>query len=162
MGTFQSTGLEEKRSLIDQLENIFHPTHSIVLDLKLNIVNKLCRDSNGLMESSELAELEKKMILCEEILSVLNIVYPGRSKYRGLLLHELSETILVRSSKLFSREKLTNKLFYEDLTKVSALLTEGIRCLEHDRKGSLESEVCSNMRKMQVTSEDFKNFINFL
>ena len=114
------------------------------------------------MESSELAELENKIILCEEILFVLNVVYPGRSKYRGLLLHELSETILIRSSKLFHMEKLSNKHFLDSLEKVNALLTEGIGCLENDRKGSLESEICSNMRKMQVTSEDFKNFINFL
>ena len=114
------------------------------------------------MESSDLTELEKKKVLCEEILSVLKVVYPGRSKYRGLLLHELSETILITSSKLFHMEKLTNKLFLDSLEKVSALLAEGISCLQHDRKGSLESEICSNMRKMQVTSEDFKNFIKFL
>ena len=160
--TFQSTRPEETIGLIAQLENTFHPHHSIILDLKLNIANKLCRDDKSLMDTASSAELEKKTEVCEDILSVLDIVYPGLSKYRGLLLHELSETILIRASKLFNMEKLSKEKFLTDLEKVSGLLSEGICCLEHDRKGSSESEVCSNMKKMQVTIEDFKKFINFL
>ena len=114
------------------------------------------------MESSSPAQLEDKRILCEDILSVLSIVYPGLSKYRGLLLHELSETILIRASKLFNMENLSKEKFLDELEKVSSLLEEGIHCLEQDRKGSVESEVCSNMKKMQLTTEDFKKFINFL
>ena len=96
--TFQSTRPEETIGLIAQLENTFHPHHSIILDLKLNIANKLCRDDKSLMDTASFAELEKKTEVCEDILSVLDIVYPGLSKYRGLLLHELSETILIRAS----------------------------------------------------------------
>ena len=162
MATFQSTGPQETIGLIAQLEKTFHPKHSIVLELKLNIANKLCRDGNRAMESSQIPELDRKVILCQELLSVLNIVYPGLSKYRGLLLHELSETILIRGSKLFNMEKLSKDNFRSVLEKVSGLLSEGICCLELDRKGTLESEVCSNMRKMQVTTDDFKNFIQFL
>lgn len=160
--TFTSTGPAETRSLIAQLENTFHPHHSVILDLKINIANKLCRDGQGLMESSSPAELEDKIGVCEDILSVLSIVYPGLSKYRGLLLHELSETILIRASKLFNMENLSKEKFEADLEKICSLLVEGIQCLEKDREGSVESEVCSNMRKMQSTTGDFKKFISFL
>ena len=108
------------------------------------------------------AELEDKIGVCEDILSVLSIVYPGLSKYRGLLLHELSETILIRASKLFNMENLSKEKFSSDLEKICSLLVEGIHCLDRDREGSVESQVCANMRKMQSTTEDFKKFISFL
>ena len=160
--TFNSTRPAETRSLIAQLENTFHPHHSVILDLKINIANKLCRDDQGLMESASPAELEDKIGVCEDILSVLSIVYPGLSKYRGLLLHELSETILIRASKLFNMENLSKEKFSSDLEKICSLLEEGIHCLQRDREGSVESQVCANMRKMQSTTEDFKKFISFL
>ena len=43
MGSFESAGIEEKLNLIKQLENTFHPNHSMILELKLSIVNKMCK-----------------------------------------------------------------------------------------------------------------------
>ena len=49
-------------------ENHFHPRHSIILELKLSAVNKMCRDPDtGSLITSDLAALERKEALCSEV-----------------------------------------------------------------------------------------------
>ena len=162
MSSFKSCGVEEKLGLIKQLEASFHPHHSLVLELKLSVVNKMCRDEQGQLVTSDLAALREKEDLCQDILSVLDIVYPGRSKYRGLMLHELSEASLTRSGELFNKETISKAEFSEALSKLLTWLNDGVLCLQHDRENSMEREVHDNMVKMIKTCEDFVNFINFL
>ena len=162
LGTFKSSGTEEKEALMNQLLFNFHPNHSIVLDMKLEVANKLCRAEDGNIENAEPEELEKKRKVCEDILGVMNIIYPGRSKYRGLLLHELVDTVLALVGKLYSTEVIGKEAFNEEIKHCKEYLMEGIDCLKHDRSGSFESGVCQKMRKMQESCEDFQKFISFL
>ena len=47
-------------------------------------------------------------------MEVLNIVYPGLSKYRGLIIHEQCETLLTRAGILFNRGTIS-KVFMQAL-----------------------------------------------
>ena len=135
-------------------ENHFHPRHSIILELKLSAVNKMCRDPDtGSLITSDIAALERKEALCSEVtkyvqwigelmllmkliailsnlwlgdvmhfkfrvplfivvfefqvMDVLNIVYPGLSKYRGLVYHEHCEALITRVGILFNTETIS-------------------------------------------------------
>ena len=109
MGSFESAGIEEKLNLIKQLENTFHPNHSMILELKLSIVNKMCKDKKGVL-CTNLEDLDTKIELCVSLLNVLDVVYPGRSKYRGLVLHEIAETALTRAGILCNDNKIDQVL----------------------------------------------------
>ena len=128
----------------------------------MSVVNKMCRDDSGNLITDNIDNLDKKIYLCQDLMKVLNIVYPGRSKYRGLILHELSEAILQKSSVLFDLQKIEKNQFCDDLVTVTELVVDGAQCLENDRKNSMESDVYSNLLKMKETSADFIKFSNFL
>eukprot|EP00091_Calanus_sinicus_P012272 TRINITY_DN27793_c0_g1_i1.p1 TRINITY_DN27793_c0_g1~~TRINITY_DN27793_c0_g1_i1.p1 ORF type:complete len:144 (+),score=19.23 TRINITY_DN27793_c0_g1_i1:3-434(+) len=129
LGTFKSTGRTEKEALMSQLLLNFHPNHSMVIEMKLEIANKLGRDENGSLDNTNPKELEKKKKVCEDILGVMNIIYPGRSKYRGLLLHELGDTVLGLAGKLYNNDDITKEQFTDELTNCKDFLNEGIDCL---------------------------------
>ena len=122
----------------------------------------MCRDGSGNLITDNIDNLNKKIYLCQDLMKVLNIVYPGRSKYRGLILHELSEAILQKSSVLFNQQKLDKNEFCFDLQTVTKLGEDGAQCLQNDRKNSMESDVYSNLLKMRETATDFIKFSNFL
>ena len=42
-----------------------------------------------------------------QVMEVLSIVYPGLSKYRGLVYHEHCEALLTRVGILFNRETIS-------------------------------------------------------
>ena len=42
-----------------------------------------------------------------QVMDVLNMVYPGLSKYRGLVYHEHCEALLTRVGSLFNRETIS-------------------------------------------------------
>ena len=162
LGTFKSTGTQEKEALMNQLLLNFHPNHSMVIEMKLEVANKLCRDDNGILDNATTDDLKKKKKVCEDILGVMNIIYPGLSKYRGLLLHELADTNLSLAAKLFNHQEISKTEFNENLKLCKDFLDEGIYCLKHDRVGSFESGVCHKMRKMKDSCQDFETFISFL
>jgi len=161
MGSFESAGIEEKLNLIKQLENTFHPNHSMILELKLSIVNKMCKDKKGVL-CTNLEDLDTKIELCVSLLNVLDVVYPGRSKYRGLVLHEIAETALTRAGILCNDNKIDQVEFNAKLKQILEYLDDGEKCLEHDRKNSMENEVYKNMQKTKETCKDFLNFSEFL
>ena len=162
LGTFKSTGTQEKEALMNQLLLNFHPNHSMVIEMKLEVANKLCREDNGILDNATTEDLKKKKKVCEDILGVMNIIYPGLSKYRGLLLHELADTNLSLAAKLFNHQEISKTEFNENLKLCKDFLDGGIDCLKHDRAGSFESGVCHKMRKMKDSCQDFETFISFL
>merc|ERR1712098_489808 len=113
---------------------------------KLEVANKLCRSHGGSLENANIEDLKKKRKVCEDILGVMNIIYPGQSKYRGLLLHELGDTNLALAAKLFNNGEISKEEFDESLKLCQASLDEGIDCLKHDRVGSFESGICQKMK----------------
>ena len=83
--------------------------------------------------------------VCQSVLSVLDIVYPGRTKYRcstvqystvlhckyrGLVLHELAEATLTLAAQLYSKEAISREQFAGDLARVSAWLEDGCRWVQ--------------------------------
>ncbi|XP_023332459.1 histone-lysine N-methyltransferase ASHR1 [Eurytemora carolleeae] len=92
LNVFQMPGTDTEESLIRTLEEKLHPTHQLVLDIKINLARKLGR-TTGLLRCAERSVVKNKINLCIETLGVMKIVYPGLSKYRGLLLYELADSL---------------------------------------------------------------------
>ena len=67
------------------------------------------------------------------------------------------KTSLSKYSKNMLQEKFSN-----NLTLLTGMLEEGLKCLKHDRENSMERGVRDNMAKMRDTVKDFMNFIDYM
>lgn len=111
---FKSISLGEVESLVTQLTEKFHPQ-----------------------------VLSRKVTVVKEMLGVMGVLYPGVSKWRGLLLHELGETLITQA-----RMEDTRNGVEKQLQLAKEALEDGVRCLQYDKEGTYESEVCMKMRQL--------------
>jgi len=149
---FRMFGIEEQEDFVDNLLTKFHENHSLVLQLKLNIAKELGRGENDSLKDADKDTLEKKIMLCEELLGVMDLIDPGLSVVRGTLLYELAAAVMVLEEKSGKdnfgiSESLENK--YEACEEY---LDEAINCLANER----ESELCQICIKIQTMKMDIK------
>jgi len=179
---FALSGTSEEEDLVDTLSRTLHPHHHLILELKVNLARKLGRTSGKRFESANNEVLGKKLDFCFETLGVMKIIYPGLSKYRGLLLAELAESLLILSARLFENraeeikdlshrvgniidEKVEtegSKPFLAQLKLCQAVINEGRLCLELDSPGTPEKETYSRLDSLLTTVSDLILFNKFI
>ena len=89
-------GIDEQEDFLDNLLTKFHENHSLVLQLKMNIAKELGRNEHGSLKGAKDDILEKKIMFCEELLTVMDIIEPGLSSNRGRLLYELADALMTK------------------------------------------------------------------
>ena len=89
-------GIDEQEDFLDNLLTKFHENHSLVLQLKMNIAKELGRNEHGSLKGAKDDILEKKIMFCEELLTVMDIIEPGLSSNRGRLLYELADALMAK------------------------------------------------------------------
>ena len=124
---FTMFDLVEQLEFLDNLLTKFHEHHSLVLHLKMNICRELGKNLNDTFPSSIENHNEKKIILCEEILTVLDIIEPGLTVNRGVLLYELADALLQREKGKLDATNNNNLVH-----TCEKYLYEASKCLEHE------------------------------
>jgi hypothetical protein len=89
--------LRAVRKLLVQHTGLLHRNHGMMVDIKQMIISGLGRMPGFLMHELKESDHKEKIVLCNEVLTVLNRVDPGFSLGRGLMLFELhSSLVMVR------------------------------------------------------------------
>ncbi|KAL7039689.1 hypothetical protein ACKWTF_000068 [Chironomus riparius] len=136
---------------LEEYEGILHPNHYIMISMKSALI-----DSYGHMKSYLLAELpdillHRKIELCEELLSILDIFEKGMSRARALMMYELHAPIVLYARSQYDIGHLTKLEYLEQLEKARRILNESREILEWE-----DENVCLiviSARKSQETLE---------
>ncbi len=67
--------------------------------------------------------------LCEDVLSVLNVIEPGYNRDRGLMLRHLSEASKVQCRKMFQADLIRQDVFTRRVQECMLLFEESQRCM---------------------------------
>ena len=131
-------GIDEQEDFMNNLLTKFHENHSLVLQLKMNIAKELGRNEHGSLNDAEDDILEKKIMFCEELLTVMDIIEPGLSINRGRLLYELADALKTkerRHVKDLSEERETRE---DTSLAIERYLYEALKCIENDKDHDLK------------------------
>jgi len=151
---FKSTGVEELMFLVSQLKTKLHPQHHLVTDLQLDVARRLGRDGGeGDLRSASDQILKSKVDLVKELLQVMAILHPGRTKWRGLLLYELGDALTTLAGRQSCRQTSQTML-----RSAKEAFEDGIRSLQFDRVETYEGGVCMKMKNLltEISTEDVK------
>ncbi|KAL7039688.1 hypothetical protein ACKWTF_000067 [Chironomus riparius] len=115
---------------LEEYEGILHKKHYIMISMKSALI-----DSYGHMKSYLLAELpdillHRKIELCEELLSILDIFEKGMSRARALMMYELHAPIVLYARSQYDIGHLTKLEYLEQLEKARRILNESREILE--------------------------------
>lgn len=114
----------EFERFLEIYENVLHPTNCHALDVKYALVQmyedmegcilvtkNILRISISFFFVAEISDddLERKIELCQELLDVADILEPGLSKFRGLLLYDLQEAMVVQAKRRYENEEMSRE-----------------------------------------------------
>jgi hypothetical protein len=139
---------------LEEYEGILHPNHYIMISMKSALI-----DSYGHMKGYLLAELpdillSRKIELCEELLSILDIFEKGMSRARALMMYELHAPIVLYAKSQYDIGHLTKLEYLEQLEKARRILNESREILEWE-----DENVCLIVISARKSHETLKKLI---
>lgn len=138
---FTPEGIRKCEYLLKKFKHKLHPNHFIQIDLRQNLIKMLGRTPGYQLNELSDIQLKYKIDLCYQVLNVLNVLHPGQTRIRGMLLYELHAPIFLRG-KIALKKGLINESELKDIfTKSIALLDECITILQREDVSSIENKV---------------------
>lgn len=130
--------IEQREATINKYKSVFHPRHSLLLSLKHTLAQLYGRvEGYGIDELPDLM-LERKAEFCRLVLSTLDVIMPGETRMRGMMLYELHAPLMFLARNEFSAGLITQEKLKEKLQEPIECLAEAARILTREDPQSPE------------------------
>lgn len=132
------TAIEQREATVNKYKSVFHPRHSLLLSLKHTLAQLYGRvEGYGIDELPDLM-LERKAELCRLVLKTLDVITPGDTRMRGMMLYELHAPLMFLARNEFSLGLISNEKLKEKLQEPIQCLTDAARILTREDPQSPE------------------------
>ena len=105
--------------------------------------------------------LERKVELCEKLLEVTNIIEPGLTRIRGMILYELHAPLLFLARNHYQTEVISKEVFLKKMQSVIATLKEAAEILSLEPKctpeGIIGQVAHQSIEHLKSSLLDFSN-----
>merc|ERR1719510_738930 len=142
--------VEELEELLERFSNVFPPQHCKMMEIKIRI------SKSFLKHQMDQDDVERKLEICEEILSVLSCLEPGMSEWRGHILYEKNWPAMMILQWKYQSKRINKKTYKKAVKTLIHELDQAKRCLEIERKNSTEGDICS---KIDKSMENMKQLV---
>ncbi|XP_056644380.1 uncharacterized protein LOC130450172 isoform X2 [Diorhabda sublineata] len=140
--------IKECKNFIDSYEELLHPNHYYLTEVKIALINLIGEEKNGLRDVSE-ENLQLKLKFCQNLCDLFKQLTPGENKMRGKILYELQATVVE-----IGRRKADPNIVYASLIESKKLLEECTSLLKHELESSLEGKIyekaTKNLKELQL------------
>jgi len=145
---------EACQNFIKKHSQNLHPNHYYLMDVKLALSQMIGQQANTLNELSE-KDLVYKQKLCMEILGVANVISPGISRLRGVIMYELQSTLAAYARRKFSSGEISVDHLKNILKEVRKYLKECIQIFSFEPTCIQEGRLAAIARLDLVELETF-------
>lgn len=127
--------IREYKNFIESYEELLHPNHFYLTDVKITLLNVIGEEENGLRDVSE-EDLQLKFKICQNLCGLLKQLIPGETKIRGVIIYKLQATVAE-----IGRRKADPDIIYSSLLESKKLLEECTSLLKLEPDTSLEGKI---------------------
>ncbi|RZF47251.1 hypothetical protein LSTR_LSTR004960 [Laodelphax striatellus] len=121
--------IEMAEKLLRKYRSVLHPRHSFNTTLRHCLVQLYGRVPGYTFDDLPDILLEHKIELCERILEVANVIEPGYSRLRGLILYELHVPMMLFARARFEYGEINKETFCSKMDQVIKILEEATNIL---------------------------------
>lgn len=118
-----------------------HSNHYIFLSAKHSLCQLYGKVDGFLINELSAEQLKKKEDYCRDLLDVINVLEPGSSRLRGVILYELHAPVMLQITRELQMRRIKNCDFKRGLREVLGILTEAYDILKHEPEGSPEHQM---------------------
>ncbi|XP_063973516.1 SET domain-containing protein SmydA-8-like [Diachasmimorpha longicaudata] len=98
---------KDLEKLIENLTRTFHPHHSLLLNLKQKLLTIYRKELMSLHPEKHI--LRRMVELCRELVEVLEIVEPGISRLKGIMLYEMHRPIVILANRMYASREISSE-----------------------------------------------------
>lgn len=141
--------LEKFEQVFKKYRSVLHPLHFIMTSIRHSLIELYGRIPGYMMQELPDILLERKIELCKDILRVLDVFEPGKSRSRAMLLYELHAPIVVMAQSEYAQGTLDGEPLKNRLKEAIALLEESSEILKWEDPTSPEG-ILANVAKTSL------------
>lgn len=150
--TFCERDRSKLRSVEDMIDNCkgrLHPQHQVLVEAKFAWVKFCGNHPEYRYRDISKAQIQTKISYCRDLLKTLEVLFPGRSQFRGFVLYELHASLFAMAHKLLSFGDLNNECVqvYMDEAKNRLQETRNIFYFENEMTNRGLNEKLRLLRK---------------
>ncbi|XP_037049425.1 SET domain-containing protein SmydA-8-like [Bradysia coprophila] len=135
---FSAERLEKCEQLFRKYRSVFHPQHYIQTGLRQNLIEMYGRVEGYELQDLPDVMLEHKIDLCRQVLNVLNVIHPGKTRCRAMLMYELHAPLVLIARSAYAAGVLQGDALKSKLQEAVDLLEECTPILEWEDSTTVE------------------------
>ena len=152
----EECGVKAHETFLKKFKPILHPNHVILIKVKYALAKMYGRMAGYEANNLTNDQLERKLGLCREVLGVLDVIMPGQSRMRGVIMYEFHLPLVL----LANRQLQQGPGGGADPAKIKANLRQGLKYLKQGMEilklqpeGSFESKIVAGAQHSVVELE---------
>lgn len=118
-----------------------HNNHYIFLSAKHSLCQLYGKIDGFLINELSMEQLKRKEAYCRDLLNVIDILEPGSSRLRGVILYELHAPVMLQITLELQSGKIKISDFKRRLKEVIQILKMSQNILKHEPIGSSEHQM---------------------
>lgn len=111
------------------------------LSAKHNLCQIYGRTDKHLLHLMSPEMLKRKETYCRDLLEVMDVLEPGMSRLRGVIMYELHAPLMLQATKLFETKRISSSDLRKKLKEVVFLLKSSEEILSFEPEGTPEAEM---------------------
>ncbi|XP_050298611.1 SET domain-containing protein SmydA-8-like [Anthonomus grandis grandis] len=127
-----SNDIKAMEHFLQKYRNVLHPTHYLCLAIKISLSQVYGRISGYIIQELNEKPLLRKKELCEEILSVFDVIEPGFTRIRGVTLYEIHAPMMILLTRQIESQPMSKKDIKAALKDILKYLTEAKIILSYE------------------------------
>lgn len=121
------SNIKDLEALVKKLSQSFHPNHFLLLALKQKLLAAYRKQVASLYPSKKI--IQKMLNLCKEVLQVLELIEPGISRLKGIMLYEMHLPLVLLANRAYSAREISAKEMSSQLKEAGVLLRRALSML---------------------------------
>lgn len=121
--------------------NVLHKNHYLNLSVKHNLCQLYGRTEDFLLNTMSNDGLKHKENYCRDLLEVIDVLEPGFSRLRGVVMYELHAPVMLQTTRLFEEKRISTNELKKRLREVLKLLKDSSVILDFEPEGTQEAEM---------------------
>lgn len=117
-----------------------HSNHYIFLSAKHSLCQLYGKVDGFLINELSMEQLRTKETYCRDLLEVIDILEPGSSRLRGVILYELHAPVMLQITLELQAGRIKNSDFKKRLKEVTQILKKSQNILKYEPVGSPEHQ----------------------
>ena len=138
LDSIDGNGIDQIEMFMMKYSKMLHENHYIFLSAKHSLCQLYGKIDGFLINELSVEQLKRKESYCKSLMEVIDVLEPGCSRLRGVILYEMHAPVMLQITRELQMGLIKNSEFKRRLKEVVRMLEKSQAILKYEPDGSPE------------------------